>query len=59
MTRTCPVYRADVVYEASCVSCICFDSQTTGCRVITGEIKAHNENGVIVMEEKKHGRTSG
>ncbi len=58
MTRTCPVYRADVVFEASCVSCACFDPKTTSCRVITGEIRAHNENGVIIVEVK-HGRVTG
>ncbi len=57
MTRTCPVYRADVIYEASCVPCVCFDPKSTSCRVITGEIKASNDNGKIIVEVN-HGRPS-
>jgi hypothetical protein len=52
MTRICPVYRADVVYESSCIPCVCFDAKTTACKVITGEVKAHNDNGVIIVEVK-------
>jgi len=49
--RTCPVFRADVVYEVSCVPCKCFDGQTTECKVISGKMKAHNEGGLIVVDK--------
>jgi hypothetical protein len=52
MTRICPVYRADVVYESSCIPCVCFNPKTTGCMVITGEVKAYNKDGVIIVEVK-------
>jgi len=52
MTRICPVYRADVIYESSCIPCPCYNAKTTGCKVITGEVKAHNKDGVIVVEVK-------
>jgi len=59
MRRICPVFRADVEYEASCIRCECFDAATTGCKVITGEMKARNENGVIVVQSGgKHGSTT-
>jgi len=58
MTRICPVYRADVVFEVSCVPCICYNPQTTGCKVITGEVKAKNENGVIVIQGVKNASTA-
>lgn len=51
--RTCPVYRADVEFEQSCVPCICYDPATTGCQVIQGKVKAHaDQDGKIVKEGK-------